>query len=223
MLEPSLSLQYFEQYCSENEIDVNFPYNSGHVHVPGKKSLALSEQGPAEPPVDAAEASDFISNGYFCLKDAVSKESVEQARQYIDDNYNFWQSISKRSDDWRCHFELRFDRLSSPVEHGKLLDLLFASPKVMAKVRSLIGEPSGIFYTQIALRTPIKKLKSPEHTHSLNNGRGDYHIDGQANDSGVRCGASRGSAVLAVSVLHLSTYHLLSPQEIASQTTGPYK
>jgi hypothetical protein len=56
----------------------------------------------------------------------------------------------------------------------------------MKRVKALIGDPRGIFYSQIALRTPIAKLKSAEHTASLNDGKLDYHIDGQANENGDR-------------------------------------
>lgn len=183
----SKSVQCFEMYKMENAINVAYPYSSAQVHVPGRKSSALFVPAPCEAmaALDLVEENHFVTEGYFCLRDAVPKGLIEKTRQYIDDNYADWHAISKRSDDWRCHFELCFDSLSAPIEHGALLNLLTCSPKIMSKVRSLIGEPWGIFYTQIALRTPILKLKSPEHTDSLNSGRNDYHIDGQANDAGI--------------------------------------
>jgi len=122
------------------------------------------------------------------VQQATPTAVIDQAKAYLDENYADLLAVSKRSDDWRCHFELDFDRLSAgPTEHGQLLDLLFHSPKVMSRARALLGPAiCGIFYTQIALRTTLAKVKSEEHAESLNSGRTDYHIDGQANDAGTR-------------------------------------
>ena len=184
----------FEKYCEDNRVEViDYPYSSGHVHIPGPKERvdmnALFGDRIETKSIDAQEALDFVQRGYFVVRGAVSQDLIARTKKYIDDNYENFSRVSKRSDDWRCHFQLPLDEslLSDRIEHGSLLNVLLCSPDIMERVRALLrNAPSGIFYSQIALRTPLKKVKSPEHAESLNNGGSDYHIDGQANDAGDR-------------------------------------
>ena len=195
-----LAQEHFERYLAENGgLDGrDFPYSSGHVHIPGPKvvpNLDLLQSSTSVKHtklITPAEANSFISRGYFEVKNAVPMELVTETKQYIDKNYTKFSQISKRSDDWRCHFQIDFNTIAATnaaIEHGALLNLLTCSEEVMSRVRQLLKTPpNGIFYTQIALRTPMKnsQLKSTEHTESLNSGGSDYHIDGQANESGDR-------------------------------------
>lgn len=161
--------------------------SSHSVPGPRQEVIRYEQDGPSGLLSDE-EAQLFLRDGYFIVQQAAPTDVVDQTRRYLDEVYFELQAVSKRSDDWRCHFELDFDRLSDgSVEHGKLLELLFRSPSIMARARDLLGPAiRGIFYTQIALRTPLAKVKSEEHAESLNTGRTDYHIDGQANDAGTR-------------------------------------
>jgi len=81
--------------------------------------------------IEDAEIKEFIKNGFFVLKSGVLLEEIVRAKQYVDKNYSDWLSISKRSDDWRCHFEVDFSDLLNPIEHGELLEILLQSTSVL--------------------------------------------------------------------------------------------
>ena len=200
-----LAQEHFEGYLAANGIALDdFPYSSGHVHIPGPKAvpnleLALSPSlSPSSSSssgscvLSSTEIDSFVKHGYFVVRDAVRKELIDETKRYIDDNYTKFTQISKRSDDWRCHFQVDFNKIAATnaaIEHGALLNLLTCSENVMSRVHQILkSPPAGIFYTQMALRTPMKnsQLKSPEYTESLNSSGSDYHIDGQANESGDR-------------------------------------
>jgi hypothetical protein len=81
---------------------------------------------------------------------------------------------------------LSFADLGS-MPHGPVLDLLLGSPIAVGRLRSLIGDLGGIFYTQVAFRTPAPvSKKSYDENNSMYKVGAEYHLDGQANDSGVR-------------------------------------
>jgi hypothetical protein len=130
------------------------------------------------------EAKQFYEDGFCIVKGAVSPTDILLARSYINSNYTRWLNMSKRQDDWRIHFLLSLEDLSEPVEHAPMLDLVINSNPLLARLEMLMGsKPNGIFYNQVAYRTPLVNY-SPS---ILNYTPGaEYHIDGQANASGTR-------------------------------------
>jgi len=75
---------------------------------------------------------------------------------------------------------------NEPVEHSETLQLLLQSPELIKIIENLTKSTiSGIFYSQIALRTPLppKMIKPVALDYSPG---AEYHLDGQANSSGTR-------------------------------------
>lgn len=131
-----------------------------------------------------AEALRFFNDGFFIAQDCIDTKVLSDARLYINSNYHNFLNLSKRQDDWRLHYLADLTRFDKPFEHVPILNLLVKSPHVIAKIESLMGtEISGIFYSQIALRTPVGDNASKEENYSPG---AEYHIDGQANGAGDR-------------------------------------
>lgn len=110
---------------------------------------------------------------------------INNARRYIDENYYKFLKQSKRQDDWRIHFQQNLDlsNYNNLIEHLPILNLLLHSVKITDKLRDILGcKLGGIFYSQIALRTPVVIGNREEYYCS----GAEYHIDGQANASGDR-------------------------------------
>lgn len=168
--------------------------SSGMIYT--EKEQALHISGPIEPipHIPSYEISpyyianeqlyNFFEDGYFIMSEAVSQDALLRARTYIDDNYKSWIRSSKRQDDWRIHFQLNFLNPSEVIDHSEILNVLISSQRIMKCLTSLLGcHPSGIFYTQIALRTPYKK--GGEVKSDYQDGA-EYHLDGNANNLGIR-------------------------------------
>eukprot|EP01038_Epipyxis_sp_PR26KG_P011272 gene11272-15123_t len=135
------------------------------------------------------EAQHFYDKGYFILDNAVENTLIFEARNYIDAHYIKWLKHTKRQDDWRSHFCLDLMDMEKPMENAPVLDLLLLSPIIVDKLYGLMGQISGIFYSQIAFRTPISGKASKINVNgSIEDYQpgGDYHLDGQANASGDR-------------------------------------
>jgi hypothetical protein len=165
------------------------------LHVTGEEDSCFSshDEDKTSSSLESSEALHFWKHGFFCLNKAVSKHVINDARRYVDLHYNKWLKISKRQDDWRCHLQLDISNLSTSeptqVEHLPILNLLLKSPVIMDRLRCMMGsEPSGIFYSQIAYRTPVKAAKKVKtKLPSLDYVPGaEYHLDGSANGQGTR-------------------------------------
>lgn len=168
-------------------------YGSLHLHIPGELSAQYSAFCTLLPSEDHElsyeEAFAFYKDGYFITHSAVPSELITRARQYIDGHYHRWLAKTKRQDDWRTHLELDLTNLSSDLkDHGPVLDLLLLSPKLIGRLHDLMGSIQGIFYTQIAFRTPSSRKESfsPGDESKLYGIGAEYHIDGQANAAGER-------------------------------------
>jgi hypothetical protein len=167
-------------------------YNTINLHVrDGEKNYCEKPQLnlPVEFGLQFNEAMDFYTNGFFILEQAVDSCFVENCRKYIDSQYCKWLKMSKRQDDWRCHFCLDLKTFDEPIENAQILDLLLKSPKILGRLNDLMDELCGIFYTQIAFRTPfplnMKTKKENKQASDYITGA-EYHLDGQANASGDR-------------------------------------
>jgi hypothetical protein len=129
----------------------------------------------------------FYHHGYFILSSIIDNDLIDKARQYINNQYISWLNQSKRQDDWRCHLMLDLTNIKNnyhvdrdevdggevvddddddddnvqAIEHPAVIRLLLQSPMLLKRVELLIGcKISGIFYTQIAFRTPIVSSSS---------------------------------------------------------------
>jgi len=82
------------------------------------------------------------------------------------------------------HFQQNIYNINNKsIEHLPILNLLLQSPKVTDKLRDILGcKLGGIFYSQVALRTPVIDGNREEYYSP----GAEYHIDGQANASGDR-------------------------------------
>lgn len=179
----------FEGSDGNDIIEENFIYSCTSLHI----------KGPLEPcariiDVDATnddnklqyiEAIEFYKKGYFTVNNAIDYRVMNEARMYINSNYKTFLKQSKRCDDWRLHLELKFPKNEEilMIEHVPILNLIMKSPKVIVRLKDLLNrELDGIFYSQIALRTPVAAKYRQEH-YVIG---AEYHIDGQANNSGER-------------------------------------
>ena len=128
---------------------------------------------------------DYFLIGFFIQRNAIDNiDVINNARKYIDDNYNKFLKQSKRQDDWRMHFQQNIYNIDNrSIEHLPILNLLLQSPKVTDKLRDILGcKLGGVFYSQVALRTPVTEGNRDEYYSP----GAEYHIDGQANASGDR-------------------------------------
>lgn len=135
------------------------------------------------PPIAA-----FAKVGYCVLSSAVSNETVRNARLYINEHYKSWLKQSKRQDDWRCHLMTDVSGDHGPVEHPAVLDLILQSPTLIRFIQTITKSCiAGIFYSQVAFRTPLlsRKLTGDAQVPDYATGA-EYHLDGQANASGTR-------------------------------------
>lgn len=149
-------------------------YTHMSLHVPQG-----DDAGSRLTPVLSTEAVDDVvcrslwNDGYAVLKSAVPMERVDAARAYVAKESKKWIGGRRRPDDWRMHYRQRFDE---PLRdgHGVILDLV--SP-LLSTVHGLTrARPVGVFYTQLAYRTPTtKRIRLTA-----------YHIDGEANACGAR-------------------------------------
>ena len=160
-------------------------YCCHNMHVKGIMEYTSIERGNIDAfKLQKEEASQFFYDGFFIVQDCLDKRVLSEARLYIDSNYHDFQNVSKRQDDWRLHYLADLTRFDKPFEHVPILNLLLKSPKIIAKLESIMGtEISGIFYSQIALRTPVGDSASKKEHYSPG---AEYHIDGQANTAGDR-------------------------------------
>ena len=161
-------------------------YSCGNLHVTGPKQVIspVDYISASEHVLSREEAEDFYDKGYFLLEDGVSTDLLQEARQYVDDNWKNFTKQSKRCDDWRLHYHLELtDADGQEVEHAPILNLLLKSPKIIGRIKCMIDrEISGFFYNQIAYRTPVDAKHRTEYYAP----GAEYHIDGQANCSGER-------------------------------------
>lgn len=131
------------------------------------------------------EKQNFLEKGFFCASNVVNHETIDLARNYIDQNYTQWLRQSRRQDDWRIHYRLHFSELNASIEHPRLLDVVLQSPLLLEKIVAILqSAPGGIFYNQVAFRTPLPadcSEKILDYTPGA-----EYHIDGQANAFGTR-------------------------------------
>ena len=159
-------------------------YSCHNLHIKGPKGISSRKLGFDHfHVISQQDAEEFYREGFFIAESCVDSLIIDSARRYIDDNYFKFLKASKRQDDWRIHFQLDLTNAELNVEHAPILDLLLKSPKIMGRLKCLLGcELAGIFYSQIALRTPVTS-GSREEFYSPG---AEYHIDGQANASGDR-------------------------------------
>lgn len=165
-------------------------YSCSNLHIEGLHREAVSKidyEEASKYPLVLGESLLFHQNGYFIMKDAVDLELIKKCRLYVDENYISFLKKSKRCDDWRLHFVQSIDcceeGISPTIDHIPVVNLLLKSPKIIGKIVGLMGRQlSGIFYSQIALRTPVSK----QHRCEYYVPGAEYHIDGQANNSGER-------------------------------------
>jgi len=130
----------------------------------------------------------FYHHGYFILSSIIDNDLIDNARQYINNQYISWLKQSKRQDDWRCHLMLDLTSIENnnyddrdevdggevvvnndvqAIEHPAVIRLLLQSPMLLRRIELLIGcKISGIFYTQIAFRTPIVSSSSSSSSSS---------------------------------------------------------
>ena len=114
---------------------------------------------------------------------------------------------SKRQDDWRCHYQLNLtDIATEPKENAPILDLLLRSPKILARLRDMMPQIGGIFYSQIAFRTPVpaslKTTSAPDYQIGA-----EYHLDGQANASGERF-PDHWTVLLGIALVDINTENM---------------
>jgi hypothetical protein len=183
---------YQEIIRSAEERHVIYTDKEVKMHVFGPKemceSVNFSEFKLDEHPESRLlleEAKKFYEDGFCIVSNAVPQEYLTKARSYINQQYSQWLNTSKRQDDWRMHFLLDLeDVFSKTVEHAPMLDLILNSNPLLARLEMLMGsKPNGIFYNQVAYRTPLINY-SPS---LLNYTPGaEYHIDGQSNSLGTR-------------------------------------
>lgn len=131
------------------------------------------------------EKQNFLESGFFCGYSLVGSEVIDEARSYVNGNYSKWIRQSRRQDDWRIHYRLHFSSLQEEIEHPALLNIILQSPLLLEKIVAILQcSPGGIFYNQVAFRTPLPpdcSEKVLEYTPGA-----EYHIDGQANAFGTR-------------------------------------
>jgi hypothetical protein len=88
---------------------------------------------------------------------------------------------------WRCHLMTDLRDRSQPVEHAQIMQLLLSSPALTQCIEDLTHSSiSGIFYSQIALRTPLPSNLASQPAALDYCPGAQYHLDGQANSSGTR-------------------------------------
>lgn len=125
----------------------------------------------------------LASQGYTILPRAAAIETVDRARAYVSEHRALWAAQARcRSDDWRMHYMQGLDgscRLRDG--HTPIADLLCASQSIFDFVTqaSQGRPPVGMFYTQVAYRTPVTVKTPPQRPDS-------YHLDGEANAIGSR-------------------------------------
>lgn len=153
-----------------------------HVNGPMDATLPIDYEETEKYTLSTSEALEFYNNGYFVSENLCDDYLIDEARKYIDSNFKMFLKMSKRCDDWRLHFQI--DLINERVhEHVPILNLLIKSPKILGKLKCLMNtDISGIFYSQIAYRTPV----SSSHRSEYYTPGAEYHIDGQANASGDR-------------------------------------
>ncbi len=174
----------------ENEFVQGFLYTSKEMkmHVDGPKrlcDLTYLKNMTINNELCEGDMENFVNSGFFCKDNIVPPEFIRKARAYINGEYTRWLKISRRQDDWRIHLLVDLKCLDcEPVEHAPLLDLLLQSPNLLTVLEALMGsKPSGIFYNQVAYRTPLVNPKPSIMDYSVG---AEYHIDGQANCFGTR-------------------------------------
>jgi hypothetical protein len=135
--------------------------------------------------LSSSQIKSFIDHGFFIAQNQVDQSLFRSARRYINSHYNNWLKQSRRQDDWRIHYQLHFSSLNQPVEHAPILDIVLQSPRLLQSICALLkSPPGGIFYNQVAYRTPLPhncSSKILDYTPGA-----EYHIDGQANAYGTR-------------------------------------
>jgi hypothetical protein len=161
------------------------------MHVTGDKGLVdttfLREcQGQVGKAfLSEEEKTNFLEKGYMCSRAVINSDAIDEARQYIDRNYSKWLKQTRRQDDWRIHHRLHFSSLHEEIDHPAILNLVLQSPLLLEKIVALLQcPPGGIFYNQVAYRTPLPH-DCPEKVLEYTSGA-EYHIDGQANAYGTR-------------------------------------
>lgn len=162
-------------------------YGSITLHVTGELSSSyctiVDSSGFG---LNEKEAREFVEKGYCLVEKAADGTAIDSARQYIDAWYLRWLAQSKRQDDWRMHFQLDLTNLDSDYkENGPILNLLLHSPEILGRIHDLMGPIGGLFYTQVAFRTPMQASMRNSDRPDYSVGA-EYHLDGQANASGER-------------------------------------
>lgn len=162
----------------------------GHCAI---ETLTAINNSIQEHQLNQAKINEFVENGFIYCDSIIAEEARDACRSYIAYHYAPWLRQSRRNDDWRMHFMLKFanNMLSDDgqqhleVEHAPVLDVLLQSPALLAKCAAIMQAPlTGCFYNQVALRTPAPeevKARVPEYAVGA-----EYHLDGQANSAGIR-------------------------------------
>jgi hypothetical protein len=168
--------------------DVLYTPKEYSMHVSGSEGFCdrsiLAEHLATQTSILSDEdAQRFHINGFYCAKKVIQQALIDDARRYIDASYQSWLKKSRRQDDWRMHLLLDLSDLSA-VEHVPILNLLIQSPLALQRLQGLMGcAPAGIFYNQIAYRTPLSATAQTSLEYQVG---AEYHIDGQANAFGTR-------------------------------------
>jgi len=175
MVQSLISIDYMIHKIATNHTTMINPslipeIDNGHNHYQLQSSLFYKNY------------EDFYHHGYFILSSIIDNDLIDNARQYINNQYISWLKQSKRQDDWRCHLMLDLTSIENnnyddrdevdggevvvnndvqAIEHPAVIRLLLQSPMLLRRIELLIGcKISGIFYTQIAFRTPIVSSSS---------------------------------------------------------------
>lgn len=204
------------EFCTDGMV-----YTSKHLHVSTpqptasvddvgigvkRKASHINEDNAIEDLAKSSwsteDSSRFVEQGFIVKKSMIPDSLIMKCRQYIDQCWDLWMSEARRPDDWRFHFMLDTHSSTLNQDNDPILRLFTQSASLQQNLRSILGDIGGVFYTQVAIRTPIlppadvdgrsksKRRKcvdtiSCQRFHDLKK-RTDYHIDGQANVTGSR-------------------------------------
>ena len=109
------------------QVEDEIIYGSLALHINGDYgnylcSKAVYDEYDSSFLLQREEANLFFKNGFFILDNGISNDDlIRRAREYIDSQYFKWLKISKRQDDWRCHYRLNLLDLSSPFENAPVI------------------------------------------------------------------------------------------------------
>jgi ectoine hydroxylase-related dioxygenase (phytanoyl-CoA dioxygenase family) len=183
----SADVEEYQAPCkvTDRSFELIYTEKEKALHIHGPKSILPSFKRfyPHPEDIPLCDLKTFFHHGYVVPNLAVDTDLIYKAREYIDHNYRRWVSISKRQDDWRIHYQVNLNE-NELIDHEPIMNLMLKSDHVLKYLTTLMGaNPVGIFYTQIALRTPTKKASKSSETYQEG---AEYHLDGNANIYGIR-------------------------------------